>query len=612
MFKFLKEKLKNTVSGISEKIEKEAEEAEEEVQVEEKPEEQKTEPQPEEKKEDIPPEEDEVEKELELEEKEEVKKEEAPVEEKKEEPEEKKGFLGKIKGLFKHKEEHLSEEDQQKLKDQLEGKPPAPKEEEKKEEPEGIKVAPTPKEMSPPPTPKEDKKEEKGFFEKIKEKITHKDHEEEGFEEHKLEEKKEEEKKPEVVKKVASINVKEKVENGKTPSIQELMERKGGYDKKLKPPAPKEESPAEEKKEEPSVQDIAFGRSKPVTQKSDSAQEKKEEPSIQDIAAGKTAVPEIEKFKKEEPELKKKTIETEETSSEEPKEEKKGFLAKIKEKIVTKKISEKQFDEIFWDLEVALLENNIAVEVIEKIKLDLKTNLVDKPIPRGKVTDTVLSSLKDSLSGLFDVPELNIFERMEKKKPLVICFLGVNGSGKTTTIAKIASLIQKYDFSCVMAAADTFRAAAIDQLEQHAKALNIKMIKHDYGSDPAAVAFDAVKYAKAKEINAVLIDTAGRLHSNTNLMDEMKKIIKVANPDLKLFIGESITGNDCVEQAKKFDELVGIDGIILSKADVDEKGGAAISVSYVTKKPILYLGVGQRYEDIEEFDAEKLLSSLGL
>jgi len=173
-------------------------------------------------------------------------------------------------------------------------------------------------------------------------------------------------------------------------------------------------------------------------------------------------------------------------------------------------------------------------------------------------------------------------------------------------------MFQQNNLSVVMAAADTFRAAAIDQLQLHADKLGIKLIKHEYGSDAAAVAFDAVKHAEATKKDVVLIDTAGRLHSNVNLMDEMKKIIRVANPDLKIFIGESITGNDCVEQAKKFDEAVGIDGILLSKADVDEKGGAAISVSYVTKKPILYLGTGQEYEDLQAFDKNKLLASIGL
>jgi fused signal recognition particle receptor len=303
-------------------------------------------------------------------------------------------------------------------------------------------------------------------------------------------------------------------------------------------------------------------------------------------------------------------IEVVEERSEEPK--KKGVFAKLKEAITTKKLSSAKFDDLFWELEVVLLENNVAVEVIEKIKHDLSESLVDKPIQRGKMEEEVLTSLKNSITQLFDVESFDLLDESNKKKPYVICFVGINGSGKTTTIAKVAQLFKDAGKGVVLAAADTFRAAAIDQLQEHADKLDIKMIKHDYGSDPAAVAFDAIKHAKDKDKDVVLIDTAGRLHSNVNLMDEMKKIMRVAEPDVKIFIGESITGNDCTEQAKKFNEAIGIDGIVLSKADIDEKGGAAISVSYVTKKPILYLGTGQEYADLEKFDAQKLLSSLGL
>jgi fused signal recognition particle receptor len=342
---------------------------------------------------------------------------------------------------------------------------------------------------------------------------------------------------------------------------------------------------------------------------------------IQAIAAGRTAgeikeKKEVKEKPSEEDIVKSiafgRKIETAPIVKSEEEPEKKGFFAKLKEKIVTKKVSEKQFDDIFWELEVALLENNVAVEVIEKIKNDLKKDLTEKPVLRNKVDETVVNSLKNSIKSLFETDKIDIFQRLEKKKPLVMCFVGVNGSGKTTTIAKVAAMLQKYKLSSVIAASDTFRAAAINQLEEHAAKLGVRLIKHDYGADPAAVAFDAIKYAESKGIDAVLIDTAGRLHSNVNLMDEMKKIIRVAKPDLKIFIGESITGNDCVEQAKQFNEAIGIDGIILSKADVDEKGGAAISVSYVTKKPIMYIGTGQRYEDLEEFDSEKIIKSLGL
>jgi len=313
---------------------------------------------------------------------------------------------------------------------------------------------------------------------------------------------------------------------------------------------------------------------------------------------------------KEEPKEKKET-QTKEIIKEA--EEKKGFFRKLKRALTTKKIGEKKFDELFWDLELALLENNVAMEVIEKIKSDLKLNIIDKPLPKGKIEDIIISSLRDSISELF-VDNFDLVKKIKEssKRPFVICFVGINGSGKTTSIAKIAHLLKENGLSVALAAADTFRAAAIDQLSLHGENLGLKVIKHDYGSDPAAVAFDAIKHAESTKKDVVLIDTAGRIHSNTNLMEELSKIIRVAKPDLKIFVGESITGNDCTEQAKKFNDAVEIDGIILSKADVDDKGGAAISVSYITKKPIIYLGVGQEYSDLELFTKERILDSVGL
>ena len=337
--------------------------------------------------------------------------------------------------------------------------------------------------------------------------------------------------------------------------------------------------------------------------KKDSQQEKKSEPKIQPEQRKEEQI-------KEMPKISIPTPTKEESVSEEP--EDKGFFARIKQSIVTKKISKKQFDELFWDIELAMLENNVAVEVMEKIKSDLSEKLVDKPIPRKNIQETIIESLKESIVDLFNVPTFELSDKIKEKKPFVICFVGVNGSGKTTSIAKVAHLLKSKNLEVVLAAGDTFRAAAIDQLDLHAQKLGVKCIKHDYGSDSAAVAFDAIKHAEQKNKDVVLIDTAGRLHSNKNLMEELRKVIRVAKPDLTIFVGESITGNDCVEQAKQFGEVVPIDGIILSKADVDEKGGAAISVSYITKKPILFMGVGQEYKDLQVFDPKLVVEGLGL
>lgn len=291
--------------------------------------------------------------------------------------------------------------------------------------------------------------------------------------------------------------------------------------------------------------------------------------------------------------------------------QKKGFFSKIKERLVKFQLTEEKFEELFWEFELALLENNMAVEVIEKIKQDMREKLTTEQITRGSVEEIIMQTLKQSLSEILDVPTYDLIEKIKTKKPFVICIVGVNGSGKTTTLAKLIALLQQQQLSMVVAAADTFRAAAIQQLEEHTTKLGVKLIKHDYHADPAAVAFDAIQHARAKQLDVVLIDTAGRLQSNSNLMDELRKVVRVNKPDLNLFIGESITGNDCVEQAVAFHEAVGIDGIILSKADIDEKGGAAISVSHVTGKPILYLGTGQTYGDLVLFDKEKILAQLG-
>ncbi len=294
--------------------------------------------------------------------------------------------------------------------------------------------------------------------------------------------------------------------------------------------------------------------------------------------------------------------------------EKKSFFGKLKEKVTTTKISEAKFNELFEDLELVLLENNVAFEVVEKIKEDLKKDIVEKPIKRGEVENEIKNSLKESIEDLFLVPKINLIEKIKEKgeKPFIICFVGQNGSGKTTSISKIAHLLKRNKLSVVLAASDTFRAASIEQLKEWGNKLNVKVIAHDYKSDPAAVSFDAIKYAQSHNIDVVLIDTAGRQHSNKDLMRELEKVIRVAKPDLKIFVGEAITGGDCIEQAKEFHEAIGIDGIILAKADVDEKGGAMVSVSYVVHRPIVYLGTGQNPDDLKEFDKEEIIKQLGL
>ncbi len=294
-----------------------------------------------------------------------------------------------------------------------------------------------------------------------------------------------------------------------------------------------------------------------------------------------------------------------------------NFFKKISNKISKIKISEKEFGIYSEELSMLLLENNVALEVTDKIIKELGKIVIGKELLKKEVEFEIKDALKKIIENIlvepFDITE-KIKEKIEDqpKTPYVILFAGINGTGKTTTIAKITDFLEKKKFSCVLAAADTFRAASIEQLKKHGKKLGVKVISQQYGADPAAVGFDAINYAKKNFINCVLIDTAGRMHTSKNLLKELEKIAKVCKPDLKLFIGESITGNDSVEQAKSFDWAIGIDGIILTKADVDEKGGTALSVGYITKKPILFLGTGQEYSKIEVFNKEKFLKELGL
>jgi fused signal recognition particle receptor len=210
--------------------------------------------------------------------------------------------------------------------------------------------------------------------------------------------------------------------------------------------------------------------------------------------------------------------------------------------------------------------------------------------------------------------EINLIEEIKTKNsknfPYVIVFLGVNGTGKTTTMAKIAHYLKKYNITSVAAAADTFRAGAIEQLTYHMNNVGIRVIKHEYKSDPASVCFDAIEHAKARGINVVLIDTAGRQVTDKNLMIEMQKIVRVSQPDLIVFVGDSLAGNDALFQAKEFKKNVGIDANILTKLDADAKGGSALSISYETKKPIIFVGVGQLYDDLESFNRDNFIANI--
>ncbi len=277
-----------------------------------------------------------------------------------------------------------------------------------------------------------------------------------------------------------------------------------------------------------------------------------------------------------------------------------------------KRVKEKVLDRYLYQLEIALLEADVALPVVSEITKALEEELVGKRIRRQVNFKAGLwYALQRSLERVLSIPSIDLVEFVKsKEKPVIVMFVGVNGTGKTTVIAKLTHLFQKEGLSCVIAAADTFRAGAIEQLEEHTLRLGNKLIKHQAGSDPAAVAFDAVEHARARHRDVVLIDTAGRMQTKANLMDQMKKIRRVSKPDLVLFVGDALTGNDAVEQATGFEEAVGIDGVILTKIDADAKGGAAMSIAHAVGKPILYLSTGQGYEELVAFKPSWMVERL--
>ncbi len=292
---------------------------------------------------------------------------------------------------------------------------------------------------------------------------------------------------------------------------------------------------------------------------------------------------------------------------------KSGFKGLVN-KVTTTELKAENLNPILSEFKMSLVENDVAFPVAEKISNDLEKRLVGVQVKRlddrkkiveenlrQVLLEVMLTSKKIDLLKMAD-------EKRKKKEPFILMFVGINGTGKTTTIAKVAQFFRDKGYSVVLAGADTYRAGSIEQLEEHGKRLGIRVIKSNYGGDPAAVAYDAVSHAKSHGINIVLIDTAGRMQTNQNLMNELVKVKRVVGPDLTVLTVDSLIGNDAVMQAEEFNKAVGIDATILTKVDADVKGGSALSVTYVTQKPILFIGVGQTYKDLELFNPEKFVS----
>jgi fused signal recognition particle receptor len=282
-----------------------------------------------------------------------------------------------------------------------------------------------------------------------------------------------------------------------------------------------------------------------------------------------------------------------------------------------KELTEKVLDDVLLDLQIALLESDVAQEVVDDLSVELKKELLGLKLEKEQEANQIVQSkLRAAVAQIFaGTNRFDLIEKIKVKKeakagPFVIVFLGINGTGKTTTVAKIANLLRKAGFSVVVAAGDTHRAGAIEQLEQHTNRLSLKIVKQRYGSDPSSVGRDAYDHAKKNHIDIVLMDTAGRMQTSKNLMDEMGKIVRVVKPDVKLFIGDALAGNDTINQAREFFDYTNFDGAILTKVDADAKGGSAISIAHITSRPIIYIGMGQGYDDIIPFDSNKFIESL--
>jgi fused signal recognition particle receptor len=294
----------------------------------------------------------------------------------------------------------------------------------------------------------------------------------------------------------------------------------------------------------------------------------------------------------------------------------KAQFSNFYDRIAKTELKGKDLETVLDEFELSLVENDVAVSVAEFVGNELKEKLKDAQFarftdPRARVKVILQGVL---MSVLQRAGTLDIFSLIDKKKaagePAIIVFIGINGTGKTTSVAKLAYILQKRGRSVILAASDTYRSGSIEQLEEHARRVGVRVIRHQYGADPAAVAFDAVSYAKAHSVNVVLIDTAGRMQTNKNLLEEMRKIVRVTNPDLTILVVDALTGNDAVEQGKIFSEAVKIDGIILAKLDADVKGGSAISLSYIMGKPVAMVGTGQKYDDLEPFQPEAIVKNL--
>jgi len=379
---------------------------------------------------------------------------------------------------------------------------------------------------------------------------------------------------------------------------------------------PEEKSPVSKEpisnSEELSVPKVEDAKEEIPVPKVEDVKEEKSTPKVEDVKE-EIPIPKVEEIKEEKPILKEEIKEDKQPSkaytdleSKKVEDVKKTTFTKIKSLFSSKiKLSEKEISEFLDDFEISLLEADVSIDSSTAIIEDLKKRLVNASFSKTNILEDIKKNIKETLKEQLNIDcDINNYISQKQNEPLIILIIGPNGAGKTTTISKFANLYKN------LASSDTFRAGSIDQLEVHAKRLGVKVVKQNYGSDPAAVAFDAVASAKANKNDVVLIDTAGRQDTNINLMQELSKIKRVVKPDLTIYIGESQSGQTIVEQIQKFDKEIGVTGVILTKIDTDPKGGVAISILNEIKKPIFYIGTGQEYNDIEKFSPEYIIERI--
>lgn len=291
-------------------------------------------------------------------------------------------------------------------------------------------------------------------------------------------------------------------------------------------------------------------------------------------------------------------------------------ISSLTDSVSRSTLSEKELDSLLWRFEIGLLESDVSENVAKDLATKMKGRLFESKLDHGSDAEHMLKDhLMKEIKGVFDMAgtvdiQALVHSKRITHEPFTIMFLGVNGTGKTTTVAKIAYLFKEQGFSVVLASGDTHRAGAIEQLSIHAERLNVKLVSQRYGADPAAVGRDAIAFARNHHVDVVLLDTAGRMQTSRNLMDELTKIVRVVKPDLKIFVGDSLTGNDAASQANEFLASTEFDAAILTKVDADAKGGAALSIAYIAKRPIIYFGVGQDYNDLIAFEASAFINSL--